>query len=209
MRDINCLFDAITDLSVLAAAATNPRLLDCITSWLREIPAAQVIDSPLMDVIIKALDNDSSFDAGVDCMCTLYRDTKDVHESLPIIQALYPRLMALRPKIAETAETEDLEAFKGITRMFAEAGEAWVVLIARMPAEFRGLVEAILECCARDWEREAISITFIFWYELKQSLTIERRSGLTHDGGPDGKGDKQLAVLPFFHVYVGPHWPCL
>ncbi|KAI2788206.1 hypothetical protein POX_e06219 [Penicillium oxalicum] len=156
------------------AAATNPRLLDCITSWLREIPAAQVIDSPLMDVIIKALDNDSSFDAGVDCMCTLYRDTKDVHESLPIIQALYPRLMALRPKIAETAETEDLEAFKGITRMFAEAGEAWVVLIARMPAEFRGLVEAILECCARDWEREAISITFIFWYELKQSLTIER-----------------------------------
>ncbi|KAJ5095055.1 hypothetical protein N7532_007346 [Penicillium argentinense] len=155
-------------------AATNPRLLDCITSWLREIPAAQIVESPLMDVIVKALDNDVSFDAGVDCMCTLYRDTRDVNESLPIIQALYPRLMALRPKIAENAEAEDLEAFKGITRMFAEAGEAWAVLIARLPGEFRGLVEAVLECCARDWERDAVSLTFIFWYELKQYITLER-----------------------------------
>ncbi|OQD80732.1 hypothetical protein PENANT_c033G04369 [Penicillium antarcticum] len=155
-------------------AATNPRLLDCITSWLREIPAAKVVESPLMDVILKALDNDRSFDAGVDCVCTLYRDTKDVDESLPVIQALYPRLMALRPKIAETAEAEDLEAFKGVTRMFAEAGEAWVVLVARLPGEFRGLVEALLECCARDWERDAVSLTFIFWYELKQYITLER-----------------------------------
>ncbi|CAI7596835.1 unnamed protein product, partial [Penicillium pancosmium] len=155
-------------------AATNPRLLDCITSWLREIPASQVVESPLMDVILKALDNDVSFDAGVDCMCTLYRDTRDVNESLPVIQALYPRLMALRPKIAENAEAEDLEAFKGITRMFAEAGEAWAVLIARLPGEFRGLVEAVLECAARDWERDAISLTFIFWYELKQYITLER-----------------------------------
>ncbi|KAJ5541906.1 hypothetical protein N7535_004325 [Penicillium sp. DV-2018c] len=155
-------------------AATNPRLLDCITSWLREIPAAKIVESPLMDVILKALDNDVSFESGVDCMCTLYRDTKDVDESLPVIQALYPRLMALRPKIAETAESEDLEAFKGVTRMFAEAGEAWVVLIARLPNEFRGLVEALLECCARDWERDAVSLTFIFWYELKQYITLDR-----------------------------------
>ncbi|KAJ5792075.1 uncharacterized protein N7503_008053 [Penicillium pulvis] len=156
------------------SAATNPRLLDCITSWLREIPPARVVESPLMDVIMKALDNDVSFDAGVDCMCTLFRDTKDVDESLSIIQALYPRLMSLRPKILETAEAEDLEAFKGITRMFSEAGEAWAVLIARLPAEFRGLVEAVLECCARDWERDAVSLTFIFWYELKQYITIDR-----------------------------------
>lgn len=27
-------------------------------------------------------------------------------------------------------------------------------------------------------------------------------NGLYHSGGPDGKGDKQVAVLPFFHVYV-------
>lgn len=141
---------------------------------MREIPPAKIVESPLMDVILKALDNDLSFESAVDSMCTLYRDTREVDDSLSIIQALYPRVMSLRPKIAETAETEDSDAFKGITRLFAEAGEAWVVLIARLPAEFRGLVEAVLECSARDWERDGISLTFIFWYELKQYVTLER-----------------------------------
>ncbi|GLB09521.1 nuclear import receptor [Aspergillus tubingensis] len=155
-------------------ASTNPRLLDCITSWMREIPASKIVDSPLMDVILKALDDDRSFESAVDSMCTLYRDTREVDDSLPIIQALYPRLMSLRPKIAEFAEAEDTDAYRGITRLFAEAGEAWVVLMARLPTDFRGLVEAVLECCARDWERDAISLTFVFWYELKQYVTLER-----------------------------------
>ncbi|EYE98721.1 nuclear import receptor MTR10 [Aspergillus ruber CBS 135680] len=155
-------------------ASTNPRLLDCITSWMREIPAAKIVDSPLMDVIMKALDDDASFEAAVDSVCTLYRDTREVDDSLSVIQALYPRIMALRPKIVETSESEDTDAFKGVTRLFAEAGEAWVVLISRLPNEFRGLVEAVLECSARDWERDAISLTFIFWYELKQYVTLER-----------------------------------
>ncbi|KAM0819603.1 hypothetical protein AB5N19_05419 [Seiridium cardinale] len=34
-----------------------------------------------------------------------------------------------------------------------------------------------------------------------QSAWVEARSGLHPLGGLDGKGDKQLAVLPFFHVY--------
>ncbi|RMJ24653.1 hypothetical protein PHISP_04458 [Aspergillus sp. HF37] len=158
------------------SASTNPRLLDCITSWMREIPASKIVESPLMDVILRALDNDASFEAAVDSMCTLYRDTREVDDALPIIQSLYPRIMSLRPKIAETAEAEDSETFKGVTRLFAEAGEAWVVLMARVPSEFRGLLEAVLECCVRDWERDAVSLTFIFWYELKQYVTLERFS---------------------------------
>lgn len=63
---------------------------------------------------------------------------------------------------------------KGVTRIFAEAGEAWVVLIARMPKDFRPLVEAVLECCLRDQDREAIAITFNFWFELKQYVTLDK-----------------------------------
>ena len=63
---------------------------------------------------------------------------------------------------------------KGITRLFAEAAEAWVILVARMPSDFRELVECVLECCIRDRDRDAISVTFIFWYELKQCLTLEK-----------------------------------
>ncbi|BAE55524.1 unnamed protein product [Aspergillus oryzae RIB40] len=161
-------------IPILATASTNPRLLDCITSWMREIPASKIVESPLLDVILKALDDDVSFEAAVESVCTLYRDTREVDDSLPIIQTLYPRLMSLRPKIAEAAEAEDMDAFRGITRLFAEAGESWVVLIARLPSDFRGLVEAVLECCARDWERDAVSLTFVFWYELKQYVTLER-----------------------------------
>ncbi|KAI0871444.1 hypothetical protein GGS24DRAFT_492227 [Hypoxylon argillaceum] len=30
---------------------------------------------------------------------------------------------------------------------------------------------------------------------------VDRFNGIYHTGGPDGQGDKQLAILPFFHVY--------
>jgi transportin-3 len=148
--------------------------LECISSWLREIPAADVVHSPLFHTIINALSIDVSFEAAVDCMCTIFRDTREVDESIEIIQIIYPRILSLRPKIAELAESEDPETFKGLTRLYAEAGEAWVVMIARLPTEFRGLVEAILECCARDQDRESISLTFLFWYEFKQMITVEK-----------------------------------
>lgn len=104
----------------------------------------------------------------------MFKDTRDVDESQSVIRTLYPRIVKLRPMILEAATTEDNDLMKGITRLFAEAGEAWVVLISRMPDEFRELVECVLECCMRDRDREAISVTFIFWYELKQSVTLEK-----------------------------------
>ena len=110
----------------------------------------------------------------MDCMCTILRDTREVDESIEIISIIYPRLMSLRPNIAKAAESEDQDTFKGFTRIFAEAGEHWVVMIARLPSDFRGLVEAILECCARDTDREAIALTFLFWYELKQIIVLDR-----------------------------------
>ena len=157
-----------------AAAASNPRLLECISSWLREIPAADVVSSPLFDSIINALSIDDSFEAAVDCICTIIRDTREVDESLEIIQLIYPKLMLLRPKISAAADSQDQDTFKGITRIYAEAGEAWIVMIGRLPNEFSGLVEAILECCARDTDREAIALTFLFWYEFKQIIVLDR-----------------------------------
>lgn len=157
-----------------AAAAVNPRLFECISSWLREIPAADVVNSSLFDAIVNGISNDASFDAAVDCMCTILRDTREVDEYMEVIQIIYPRILSLRPKIAELAGSGDLDAYKGITRIFAEAGEAWVVMIARLPAEFRGLVESILECCGRDQDRDAIALTFLFWYEMKQIITLDK-----------------------------------
>lgn len=37
---------------------------------------------------------------------------------------------------------------------------------------------------------------------LEQLVYMDTFNGLSPTGGLDGKGDKQLAILPFFHVYV-------
>ncbi|KAL2356513.1 armadillo-type protein [Cryomyces antarcticus] len=155
------------------SAAKNPLLLDCITSWLREVPMNDIVNSPLLDTIMEALSADESFESAVECLCAIFKETRDVDECLSTIQTLYPRVVALKPKMVASADTEDTDTFKGITRVFAEAAEAWVVLIARLPAEFRELVDAVLECAARDKERDAISLTFNFWYELKQYLVLD------------------------------------
>ena len=158
-----------------AHAATNPHLLECISSWLREIPAIQIVNSPLFETIINALSTDASFEAAVDCICTIFKDTRDVEkETITTVNIIYPRILSLRPKLAEAAESEDQDTFKGLTRLYAEAGEAWTVIIAQSPNTYGGLVECILECCARDRDREAISLTFLFWYELKQMIVLEK-----------------------------------
>lgn len=141
---------------------------------MREVPLNDIVNSPLLKVIVDDLSADEPFEAAVECICAMFNETRDVDESLTIIQTLYPHVIALRPKIAEAARDEDIDKYKGIARVFAEAGEAWVLLIARLPEQFRTLVEAILETAALDKERDAISHTFKFWYELKQYLTLER-----------------------------------
>ncbi|TAQ90247.1 hypothetical protein B7494_g1410 [Chlorociboria aeruginascens] len=156
------------------SAATNPQLHEVITSWLREVPVGDVVNSPLMKTIFEALNTDRSFEAATDCLCAIFKETRDVDECLHTIQVLLPNVIALQPRIRQAAEQQDGELYKGVTRIFAEAGEAWVVLIAREPTVFRPLVEAILECAARDIDRDAIALTFSFWYDLKLYLVIER-----------------------------------
>jgi transportin-3 len=133
----------------------------------------KVVSSPLLDVIFHALDSENSFEAAVDCMCAIFKETREVDDYLPTIQILFPRVIRLRSRIIEAAKTEDVELYKGMTRIFTEAGEAWVIMIAKEPVHFRPLVEAILECCARDHDRDAIALTFVFWYELKLYLVME------------------------------------
>ncbi|KAI1181705.1 exportin 1-like protein [Nemania serpens] len=155
-------------------AATNPQLYECITSWLREVPINQIVNSPLLNFIFSALDADQSMQAAAECICTIVRETRDFDENIDTIQVLLPRVLALRPKIQKFVDDDDIESYKFLTRVFAEAGIAWVVAIARETTHFRPLVEAILECAARDKERDVIDNTFEFWYELKQYLVIDR-----------------------------------
>ncbi|KAH8681223.1 exportin 1-like protein [Xylariales sp. PMI_506] len=156
------------------SAATNPQLLECITSWLREVPVSDIVGSPLLNVVFNALESDQSFQEAAECLSTIIRETREVDDNVDTIQILLPRVVALRSKIEKVVEEEDVEVYKSLTRVFSDAGIAWVVAIARETAHFRPLVDAVLECAARDKDRDVIEYTFDFWYELKQYLVLER-----------------------------------
>jgi transportin-3 len=112
--------------------------------------------------------------AAAECVSTIVKETRDVDENIDTIQVLLPRILSLRPKIQKFVDEEDTESYKFLTRVLSEAGIAWVVAIARETSHFRPLVEAILECAARDKDRDVIDNTFEFWYELKQYLVLDR-----------------------------------
>ncbi|ODA78006.1 hypothetical protein RJ55_06609 [Drechmeria coniospora] len=155
------------------AAARNPQLMECITSWLREVPVADIVNSPLLNVIFDGVSSDECGQEASECLCVLLREASDVDESQDVVHALFPRVLALRPQIAKAAEEEDTEKLKSLTKVFAASAESWVVGIARQPAQFKPLVDAVLECAARDTDRDVIEHTFTFWYDLKQYLVLE------------------------------------
>ncbi|PHH86333.1 hypothetical protein CDD83_10391 [Cordyceps sp. RAO-2017] len=156
------------------AAARNPQLMECITSWLREVPVADIVNSPLLDVIFAGVTSDECGEESSECLCVMLRDTGDVDESQDVVHALFPRVLALKPHVQRVVEEEDAGKLKSLTKVFATSAESWVVGIARQPAQFRPLVDAVLECAARDTERDVIEHTFNFWYELKQYLVLDR-----------------------------------
>ncbi len=112
--------------------------------------------------------------AAAETVSMIARETRDVDENFDTIQVLLPKIIALRPKIQKFVDEDDMESYKFLTRVLAEAGIAWAVAIARETSHFRPLVEAILECAARDKDRDVIDNTFEFWYELKLYLVIDK-----------------------------------
>jgi transportin-3 len=97
-----------------------------------------------------------------------------VDENQQSIEKLLPQVMTLRSKLAQSAQEEDTEVFQGVARVFAEAGDSWVLLVARQPVLLKPLVESLLDTAALDWEKDTVKHTFSFWYELKQYLTLEK-----------------------------------
>ncbi|KAK9478073.1 armadillo-type protein [Lipomyces japonicus] len=153
-------------------SSAHSLIFECLNSWMREVPLSTIVNSPLLDIIFQALDNDDLFDSATDCVCSMLRETRDVDESTDVIPALYSKVMGLRPHIQRYRD--DPEAFRNYCRIFADAGEAWHMLIAREPRKFRPLAEAILECTAFEEDLEVVQFTFYFWYLLKQMLELSR-----------------------------------
>jgi transportin-3 len=143
-----------------------------LTSWLTELEIAKVTSTPLVRLAFDSLFNDDLYDAVVDFIVAMFRETREVYENAESIKILYEALCTVSPKLG--ALGTDPDTFRGIIRMYAEAGEAWVVLIAHEPQQYRFLVQCIAQCTEYNEDLEVTKITFNFWYELTQLITVDK-----------------------------------
>jgi transportin-3 len=102
----------------------------------------------------------------------MLRETREVFDNPASIKSLYDELCLVSPKLGTLGT--DPDTFRGITRIYAEAGEVWVVLIAHDPEQYLFLVQCIAECTAYHEDLEVTKITFNFWYELTQLITVDK-----------------------------------
>ncbi|GJJ78359.1 transportin-3 [Entomortierella parvispora] len=143
----------------------------CFLSWLRsgDIPTSSLSNNPLLAFSFKALQMPELFDTAVDVVCELIYQTKDIEESMPVIQEIYPNLLPLRQEIAQSLEDENEDNLRGYCKIFVEAGECYLSLVVKHTDHFRGIVEGIAECTAFH-DLDVVPMTFRFWYQLADEL---------------------------------------
>ncbi|KAH3679591.1 hypothetical protein WICMUC_000823 [Wickerhamomyces mucosus] len=163
-------------LSNYAQSTTNSSahslILDCLNSWVREIPVEKLLTiEPLTNIIFESLQTEESFEKSIECLSTIVRETKDI-ENLQLIYALYQQIINLKPLLKQ--HKDDPEIFGSLTTLFVDAGETWHMLISKSPNDFKPLVEILLECTSYDEDLDIVKYTFYFWYSLKQMITLDR-----------------------------------
>ncbi|XP_024969319.1 transportin MOS14 isoform X1 [Cynara cardunculus var. scolymus] len=171
-------------LGILTACLNIPELkeqaLDAFSSWLRlrhRLPASVLATHPLVLTALSSLTSDELSEAAVDVISELIhytsaRNLEGFSVQMPLIQAIVPQVMNLKPQLRDSSKDE--EDVKAIARLFADMGDSYVELIATGSDESMLIVHALLEVAAHP-EYDIASMTFNFWHNLQICL-IERES---------------------------------
>ncbi|KAG0343249.1 Nuclear import receptor [Podila horticola] len=134
-----------------------------------DIATSSLSNNPLLALSFKALQMPELFDIAVDVVCELIYQTKDISESMPVIQEIYPNLIPLRQEIAKSLEDGNDDNIRGYCKIFVEAGECYLSLVVKHTDHFRGIVEGIAECTSFH-DLDVVPMTFRFWYQLADEL---------------------------------------
>ncbi|KAG6332079.1 hypothetical protein ID866_7007, partial [Astraeus odoratus] len=149
--------------------AVQNQIFECLRAWIivGEVDIATFCKSPLFNGVFDALGADELFDAAVDVICELIHETQEIDDNMPAIEAIVPRVIALKSQLEE--EKEDPDKIRGLARIFAEAGETYRLLIVRHTETFYPIVAAIGQCSAYP-DLDIVPITFPFWMRLAQTI---------------------------------------
>lgn len=167
---------------------TLESILRCLSSWAFEFPIEKFLTvEPLIKLVFDSLLNDSDnneiFEAAVDCLCIILKESRDISND-NLIMALYEQLMNLQSKLipqlvtckdkVQVEDEIDPELLENFTRLFVEAGEAWVVHISKSPEVFQPMVMILLMLTCKNSDLDVVAYTFPFWFNLKQNLVLVR-----------------------------------
>lgn len=149
--------------------AVRKQILECLRTWIiaGETDLKSFCESPLFDHTFEYLASEELFDSAVDVICELIHETQEIDDNMPVIERIVPRVIALMPKLEE--HKDDPDKIRGFTRIFAEAGETYRLLIVRHIETFYPIVEAIGTCSAYP-DLDIVPITFPFWMRLAQTI---------------------------------------
>lgn len=161
--------DSQLNILIGVTSAVQVEIFKCLSNWLiaGEISASALARTPLLGYAFQALASEELFDVAVDVICDIIHETQEIDENTEIIEIIVPKVIALRPLLAQY--TDDPEKIRGLARIFAEAGETYRVLILSHTETFAPLVEAIGQCSAYP-DLDIVPITFVFWMRLAQGI---------------------------------------
>lgn len=170
-----------------ATDITTEQILRCLSSWSFEFPIDKLLSvEPLIKLVFESVlkfnDDIDIFNAGIDCLCIILRESRDSPNENLII-ALFEQLISLQqnllPNIEQLTKQNmddeiDPDLLEGLTRIFVEAGEAWVVSISKSPQVYHPMVQILLILTCNNPDLDIVSYTFPFWFNLKQNLVLSR-----------------------------------
>eukprot|EP00850_Spirogloea_muscicola_P000526 SM000002S05606 [mRNA] locus=s2:1152982:1161233:- [translate_table: standard] len=214
------------------SGGAKEQVLLAFAAWLRisngNVSASVLASHPLTISALDGLARPETFDAAVEAVCELIRfsvgsSSADIAANMPLIQILVPRVMALRPRFNKALKAaqeekqgrsgvgdtsldgggdEDDDTVKGMARLFAEMGEAYVDLIASGSSEALLVAEVLIEVTSHPDDSIAAT-TFNFWHHLSRCLSKRHDDHADEAVAATAERNRRLALFrPLFEVLV-------
>ncbi len=166
MRSVPTLLNLLQGLSVTETSEPIlERLFKCLQTWIRhlEVPADAVAKTNLFQLAFEKLNIPSLFEPAMDLLVETLRTYYVPSSSMPVVEIMVPRAMALKHMYSEAVAVEDDDTASGLCRLFTEMGESYIDLIVG-PGDVGqvALIEMLL-VCTRHRSSEIASICLPFW----------------------------------------------
>ena len=129
----------------------------------------KIMTLPIITIAFESLYSEDLFEATVDFIVALFRETRNMDCNPEDIQLLYDQLETLKPLL----NGSNTDTFSGVVRIFAEAAEAALGYISQDLEKYRFLIHSILQCTRNKKDFDVVKVTFKFWSDLSQLVTSE------------------------------------